>query len=182
MIIKINFLFFTILSLFLIGCKDENSVENLEVVTPQNVESVFKVSIVTTTKKDDDFCLFYTTDNTIDFKIEPIWTSIKGQETPQKTVFKLPENVTPTQLRIDFGLNKNQDDIVLKSILLEYKGKKREFTGLEIGNFFRPDDNKCVFDSRTGVLKAIEKDGNKQNPSLYPHESSLSSEINKLLN
>jgi len=163
-----------------VGCKDDKSVDNLEVVKPEVVENFFKVSVSVIAKKDDDFSLFYTEDGSTDFKTEPIWKGAKGQEGEQTIVYNLPEEVYPTQLRLDFGLKKDQDDIVLKSVVMEYKGNKREIKGAELGSFFRADENKCTFDPTTGIIKAVVKDGQRQYPSLYPLEKVLGPEILKL--
>ena len=98
----------------------------------------------------------------------------------QHISFSLKKDAVPTQLRLDFGMKKDQEDIVLKSIVLEYNGKKREIIGAEIGTYFRADENKCTFDPATGIIKALVKDGVRQNPSLYPQEKVLNQEINKL--
>ena len=49
-----------------------------------------------------------------------------------------------------------------------------------MANFFRPDDSKCTFDASSGLIKALVKNGEKQCPSLYPQETLLKPEIEKL--
>ena len=110
---------FAILIVFTIfSCKDEKSIDNLEVVKPEAVvDPNFKVTVNVIVKKDDDFCLFYTEDGTADFKGDPIWTGVKGNESVQPIVYTLPKDIYPTQLRLDFGLKKDQEDIVFKSLV-----------------------------------------------------------------
>jgi len=170
-----------LLTTLFIGCKDEKAIDSLEVVKTE-VDNSFKVTVNVIVKKDDDFSLFYTEDGTIDFKGEPIWTGVKGSEAVQPIKYTLPQDVYPTELRLDFGLKKDQEDITLKSVVLEYKGKTREISGSELVNFFRADENKCTFEPNTGVIKAVVKDGVRQYPSLYPIESNLGPEIKKLAN
>lgn len=165
---------------FFTGCKNDKSVDSLEVVKPVVVDNTFKVTLNVIVKKDDDFALFFTQDGSTDFKDAPIWQGVKGSENPQQIKYILPQDVYPTQLRLDFGLKNDQEDVTLKSVLLEYKDKKREIIGTELINFFRPDDSKCTFDPTTGVIKALVKEGKKQSPSLYPQESQLGPEILKL--
>jgi len=162
------------------GCKNDKSVDSLEVVTPEVVDNSFKVSLNVIVKKDDDFALFYTEDGTTNFTDAPIWQGVKGNEGTQEVKYTLPDGVFPTELRLDFGLKKDQEDITLKSVTLEYKGKKKVIVGADLITFFRADDNKCTFDPNTGVIKAIVKDGQKQSPSLYPQEANLKPEIEKL--
>lgn len=171
--------FFTIL----FSCKNEIPIDDLETVSPNSKNERlynFKVTLNVIVKKDDDFALFYTTDGTTDFKSAPIWHAIKGNSDVQEIKYDLPPNILPTQLRLDFGFKQDQDDIVLKSVVLEYKDKKREITGSEIAVFFRADQNKCSFDGTT--IKSVVKDGKKGSPSLYPQESFLGPELKKLVN
>lgn len=162
------------------GCKDEKSVDSLEVKQPEAVDETFKVTLGLVVKKDDTFSLFYTEDGTINFKDEPVWLVVKGSDAEQQITYTLPDEVFPTELRFDFGLNKEQEDITLRSVTLEYKGNKRTIAGAELGNFFRADDTRCTFDPQSGLIKGIEKNGVKQSPSLYPHEANLKPEIEKL--
>lgn len=171
--------FFTIF----FSCKNETPIDELEVVKPEAVNvgtNIFKVTLNVIVKKDDDFALFYTTDGTTDFKIAPIWQAIKGNSDVQQIKYNLPQDIFPTQLRLDFGLKQNQEDIELKSVVLEYKDKKREISGAELAVFFRADNNKCSFDGT--MIKAIVKAGVKESPSLYPQEAILGPELKKLAN
>jgi hypothetical protein len=163
----------------IIGCKDK-STDNSELSTEQQKTMMpFKVTLKFVAKNNDDFCLLYTEDGTINFGEKGIWKSIEGSENEQSVQFEFPEEIFPTSLRIDLGMKPEQSDIILKSIILEYKDKKREITGTEIAAFFRPDENTCMFDATTGIVKPIVKDGVRKNPSLYP-QSILRQEIEKL--
>ena len=176
--------FITLLVVFttlLIGCKNEKSVDNLNVVTPELIDNTFKVTLNVIVKKNDDFSLFYTEDGSIDFKGNPIWQNVKGSDNAQDVVFNLPENVIPTQLRLDFGMKKDQEDIILKSVKFEYLGKKFEVSGPNIAIYFTPDVTKCNFDATTGTITAVIKDGVRQFPSLYPNELPVKTEIEKLV-
>jgi hypothetical protein len=166
-----------LVTVFFTGCKNDKSVDSLEVVTPEVVDNTFKVTLKVIVKKDDDFALFFTEDGSINFKDDPIWHGVKGSESLQDVVFELPEGSYPTQLRMDLGIKKDQEDITLKSVKMEYKGKTREIVGAELINFFRADDSKCTFDPATGLIKAV---GPTKAPSLYPQEANLGPEIAKL--
>lgn len=171
-----------LLTAFISGCKDEKSVDNLDVVKSEVIDNSFKVTLDVIVKENDDFSLFYTEDGSTDFtKIKPIWMSVKGSETSQKVIYSLPEDVIPTQLRLDFGINKIQKDVVLNSVTMEFKGKSKTIGCPELVSFFRADENKCTFDHVTGLIKAKNIDGVRQFPSLYPHEKALGAELEKLL-
>lgn len=169
---------FLIIALFS-NCKNEKTTENKTEETPK-VEDTFNVTIDALIKKDDKLNLFYTTDGSIDFtQIEPLWFEAKGSDQVQKIVYHLPAGTLPTQIRLDFGMNKEQEDVVLNSISMEYKGKTKTIGMMELKNYFMPDESKCTFDPETGTIKAKLNNGVK-NYSLYPQEA-LSAEISKLL-
>ena len=166
-------LFFVVLS-----CKDKSTNTSSESQNQRYDSSLFKVTLNTIVKKNDDFCLLYTEDKSLNF-IDGVWKNVEGSDNEQSVEFYLPKDVFPTQLRLDLGKNIEQEDITIKSIKFEYLGKTREIKGVEIGVFFRADDSKCSFDPATGILKAFIIN-DKKLASLYPNEIILSSELPKL--
>jgi len=163
-------------ALLFLNCKDAKTEQQ------PAAAKIFKVTLDVIAKQEDDFCLLYTTDGTSVFKDNGIWQHVKGSADQQDIVFNLPENVKPTELRIDVGFNKKQEEIIIKEITFEYNGKKKECKGEEMRVFFRPDESKCTFDGTTGVIKALVANGEKQVPSLYPQEAYLGPELKKLVN
>lgn len=170
--------FFAVLAIALTGCKNEKSVDNLEVVKPEVVDNTFKATFKVTVKKDDDFSLYYTEDGTINFNKPALWLKVKGSDSPQDVTFTLPEDVIPTQLRFDLGMNQNQEDIVFQGFKLEYMGKTFEKSGPELAMYFNPDPSKCTFDPNTGLVKAV---GEKKCPSFYPHETPMTKAIDAVV-
>jgi hypothetical protein len=169
-----------ILTSFFFSCKKEESVEEINKVE-EDLTS-FNVILDVIIKKDDDISLFYTTDGSLNFK-EPILQGVKGSESTQQIVFKLPENVKPTQFRIDFGLNPEQEDMYFNKITFKYIGKERVISCPELSNFFRANDNYCSFDPVTGLIKSKnfkDNTGKSFFPSIYPHENNLKPELEKL--
>jgi hypothetical protein len=170
-----------LVAIFFTGCKDEKSVDNLEVVTPEVVDESFKVTINATVKKDDTFSLYYTEDGSTDFKLEPLWLAFKGNNAPQDIVFSLPKDVLPTQIRLDFGITKDQEPIVINSFKMSYYKKEFQIPGNQFFIYFDPDLSKTVFDKNTATVTAVVKDGARQSPSFYPNTKPLGDEINKLV-
>ncbi|UPQ80528.1 hypothetical protein M0M57_06725 [Flavobacterium azooxidireducens] len=168
-----------VLVLVVVSCKNEPKNQTNEVNNQEVVANTFKVTINVVVKNNDDFCLLYTEDGSLNFE-KGIWKEVKGNENDQNIVFVLPEKVQPSQLRLDLGKNPEQQDIVIKSISFEYGSNSREIKGFEMGVFFRADDTKCTFDSKTGVVKALSVDGVRQIPSLYPLEAIQAKELPKL--
>lgn len=160
--------------ILLVSCKNEKPIDSLDVVSPEKIaDNTFKVTLNVIVKGDDTFSLYYTEDGSIDFKGEPLWLAVKGNESAQDVAFSLPKDVYPTQLRLDFGMNTKQEDIFLKAVTFEYKGNKKQIVGADLINYFIADQSKCSFDSTTGLIKAIVKDGVRQYPSLYPQNVNL---------
>lgn len=167
---KTKFITIIFLSLFLTNCKKENKDE---IATKEVDVDIFKVELNLTSTKDDNICLLYTEDGSIDFTNGgTVWQNLKASKAPQKVTFFLPKDVYPTQLRFDFGFNKDQEDILISAINFEFNNNKREVIGSEMRLLFRPDDSKCTFDE-TGLIKPLIIDGVKQSPSLYPQEENL---------
>ena len=140
----------------------------------------FKLTLDVVVKKDDNLQVYYTQSDTENFTEEKsIWVPVKGSEDLQKVVFNFPAGVAPKLLRLDFGLNKQQEDIKFSEANMEYAGKKFTANGGMLGIYFRPLAP-TVFDMKTGMLWAKDANGNRVEPVLYPHEAPLGRELAKL--
>ncbi len=170
-----------LVAVFFTGCKGEKSIDDLEVVTPVAVDETFKVIINATVKKDDTFSLYYTEDGTTDFKLEPLWLAFKGNDAPQDIIFNLPKDVLPSQIRLDFGITKDQEPMVINSFRMTYLKKEFQIPGNQFFVYFDPDLTKTVFEKNTATVTAVVKDGVRQSPSFYPNTKPLADEINKLI-
>lgn len=172
--------------LFVFACNKDKAKENTKAEAPkipvtENVDKRYKVKLDFIAKKDDSFSLFYTEDGSIDFtKIEPIWVEFKGNPEMQEIVFNIPDKVVPTQIRLDFGVNKDQSEVVIRSLKMEHAGKYFEAQGNLFFEYFRPDPTKTIIDKETAVVKAVVKDGVRQSPSFYPIEDVMKAELAKL--
>ncbi len=177
-----QFFTFTILLSLIFSCQEGvKKVETTSVPTDaEMLDNSFNVTLKVIATKDDDFCVLFTEDGSINFK-EGVWKEVKGAPTEQIIKFSLPSDVIPTQLRLDLGKNATQTDLVLKSVQFEYQGNARLLEGVEMGAFFRADESKCTFDPVTGIIKSVMNDGVLASPSLYPHETTFAAEIPKLV-
>jgi len=170
---------FVSLTISVISCQQnkEQEIKNNSLAHLPAIEVTLEAVI----PEDDNFSLYYTTDGSINFdQSEPIWLQVKGMQTVQKVTYKLPENVVNTQLRLDFGMNPKQKEIVLRKITIANGQKYFAVDGEEIFRYFRPDYSKCKVERKTGRIIPIEKDGVRQSPSLYPNEKLLAKELEKL--
>ena len=169
------------------SCKKEteNKDDKTE-IAPTVVQEVdkdlFKVSFDLVVKKDDNMHLYYTEDGSINFdEKHSVWVPVKGSENTQEVLFKLPKDVLPTAIRIDFGYGKNeaQSDIELKAFRLKYLDKMFEAKDTLIFNYFYPNKDNTVVPAKTAILKRKTKD-QPSGPILYPHEP-LSAELKKII-
>jgi hypothetical protein len=179
---KTKFFSILFLAILVTACKKNDSPDAAlpKPIEEKPVEKNFKIILDVLVKKDDNFQVYYTQTATENFTEEKsIWVAVKGSEELQKVVFDLPAGVAPNLLRLDFGLNKDQQDIKFSEVNMEYAGKKFTANGGMIGNYFRPLEP-TVLDIKTGMLWAKDKDGKRIEPVLYPHEVPLGREIAKL--
>jgi hypothetical protein len=164
----------------LISCKNEKS-ENTETQQAQEQPTgndFYTVTLDLVAQKDDSFHVFYTEDGSVNFEENnSVWVEFKGSPNSQKLVFNLKKGVVPNQLRLDFGLNKEQGDVKLNSVEIAYLDQKLTYSGSEIFKFFRPNESSTTVDINTQTLKPINKGGNT---SLYPLES-LKPELEKIM-
>lgn len=160
-------LYFIILISF-ISCTNKKNTNSLVL----NFEAVIR--------HPDSINTYYTTDNSIDFNdVQSFETKIVGSIKNQKIELVFPDSIKPTQIRIDFGNNISNQEIVLNKIELSYLESHFVAKGEEIYWYFRPDENNTLLDKKNGVLKR--KIPNQLNgPSLYPKGDKLKEELDLL--
>ena len=172
-----------LMALAVISCKDEKKTDGaINVAETPIVENGFKVAFDLIAKKDDNFHLYYTEDNTINFTEEKsLWLPFKGSDAEQEVKFVLPEDIIPTNFRVDFGygVNKEQSDIVLKKFKMKYFDKTFEVKDSLIFYYFYPNKDNTILDNTHATLKRIKSD-QATAPSLYPN-TPLSEEILKMV-
>ena len=144
-------------------------------------KELFKVSLNLLMQKNDTLHLYYGQDMAEDYTEEnSIWLPVEGKEIAQKVTFNLPEAVLPVKLRIDFGVNRENEEIVLNSIGFDYYDKTFIANESTIFNYFRPDESATIIDYNKRTLKR--KDPNSvKGASLYPHDEAVRAELEKLI-
>jgi competence protein ComGF len=89
-------------SLFIVILLSFTSCKNKENVTDSKPEEkpknqFFSVELDVVNTLEDNYALYYTEDNTINFVSDKaIWSGVKGQPQSQKVLFKLSEEIIPT--------------------------------------------------------------------------------------
>jgi len=178
---KYNILVVAFLLVGFASCKnnteDKTAEEPLEKVDPS-----FNVDIDIINELDDAFALYYTEDNSINFTEEhAFWTDIQKGSPQVKTVnYKFPEEIIPTDIRLDFGNNKQQKSITLEKLKMSFQGKTFEAKGSDFLKYFIANDSiKTEIDEAKGSIKFLQNEKGF-NPAFYYPNEALISEISKL--
>lgn len=176
---KINTLLACFFAAFvLVSCKKEETLPDSQ----DTSGPVFSVTLNASVLKDDTFQLFFKedTDPATPFdEASSIYVDVKGNNSPQDVVFKLPEGVNPVAFRLDFGLNKSQDVIKINTFKASYGDKKFGFGGDEFFRYFRADTSFAKVDKAAGTITPfVTKDGNFD-PMVFSEEQ-MTIELQKL--
>lgn len=173
-----------ILVFSLLSCKKEkeNKIEQQEAaVIEEVVNPNFNLEITAIASKKDDFAVYFTEDNTINFSGEDaVWAGI--EPTKESIIhFEIPDERIPSHIRLDFGLNKEQDSVVVKNIKVNYLKSSFEFKGSEMFQYFNQNEEfKTEVNTSNGTL-TIYKDGSEyKTPFFYPNDN-LVNKIKELL-
>ncbi|RZJ34213.1 MAG: hypothetical protein EOO51_10670 [Flavobacterium sp.] len=162
------------------ACKEEKKPEAAE-PQKEEVSQTMVVTLNATVKKDDSFHLFYTEDNSINFdEKQSMWVEFKGSDSAQDIVFKLPEDVLPTNFRLDFGLNKDQEDIVVNNFRVDYLGKTIDAKGPEFFTYFYPNEQCTKVDITKSLVMPIKKGADYIGPMFYP-QTVLNTKLSELV-
>lgn len=156
--------YFLLTLLIFISCKETKKTEekvNLE--KPQEVvqknEPVFIFKIDLVLPEDDEIELFYT-----DYYNEKYsWKTrvrkkVKGNTSQQTITFKLPEEVFPSSLRIDFGKNKLMSDIILNKITMSYEDFSFDIPASDFSSFFIANKY-ASYNKEKGIISTMELEG-----------------------
>lgn len=154
----------------LISCNSKKG-ENKE--DSNQVNEFFSVEVEALASKTDDFALYFSEDNTSNFKdINAVWHGIKGG-TYEKIPFVLSEEKVPTHIRLDFGL-KNQDSVVVKNIKIDFFGNNFQVKGSDFFTYFIKDEQFVTkTDAAKGTLTILSKDGVYKTPYYYPTQLTI---------
>ncbi len=162
-----------IFSLTLTSCKKEvkETQEVTEVDT--NAKQNFSVEIDAITSVKDDFAVYFTEDGTNDFTgNQTAWKGIAGNGVTEKVVFDLSEEIIPTLIRLDFGMNKDQGDIIIKNIKMDYHGNNFSFQGSEFFKYFiKTEEFQTEVNPADGTLKILRGKNGFKTPYFYPTQA-----------
>ncbi len=147
------------------SCKKGGETTEVKTPTKQN----FSVEILAQSSKKDDFAVYYTEDGTINFDSNKVlWHGVKPGVN-EKIVFDFPEEKLPTAIRLDFGMNKEQDSVVISKVKIAYLDENFEFNGSDFFNFFIQDKQfKVNTNTKNGTLTLYKNGATYSTPYFYP--------------
>lgn len=159
--------FVTVILLFF-NCEINNSTNQLIL----NIDAVIQ--------KTDSINVYYTKAKDINFTDkQSFWIKVAGNKRNQNIQIIFPYSIQPKQIRLDFGKNISQSDVVLNKMDFAYKNKNFSVKGKEIFYIFRVDENNTSVDKLYGSIKR--KNPKQENgPSLYPKGNKLFNRLNQL--
>ncbi len=149
------------------SCKKNNETE-----VKSDVKQSFNVELEASCSKTDDFALYFSEDGTVNFKdVNAVWAGIKGGNKFEKINFELKDDRIPTHIRMDFGLKKEQDSVVIKNIKINYYNNNFEISGANFFKYFIEDKQfSTKVDGAKGTLTIYQKDGVYKTPYYYPNQ------------
>ncbi len=152
-----------------IGFLQTSCKKGAETSEAKTTKENFSVEIVAQSSKKDDFAVYFTEDGTINFDSNKVlWHGVKAGVN-EKIVFDFPDEKLPTAIRLDFGMNKEQDSVVISKIKIAYMAENFEFNGSDFFNFFIADKQfKVKTDAKNGTLTLYKNGASYSTPYFYP--------------
>lgn len=157
------------------ACKKDGDATETKGEAPKVEKERFSVDLDVIAEKEDNFSVYYTEDGTINFNGDKaIWSGVKGGGQSEHLVFDFPEEIIPTNIRFDFGLNKEQGDVTLQKFKLTFYGKSFEARGSDFNKYFIPNDSiKTEIDQAAGTIKFLKNPKGYNPPFFYPQQAVL---------
>jgi len=174
-------LLLALFSLAIISCKDDNKKQDDVVAPKKDVNEFFNVELDVVAPVEDNFTVYFTEDGTNKFTSDKaVWSGVKGQSESQKVTLNLSEEIIPTNIRIDFGINKEQGDVILEKFKFNYYGKSFEGKGSDFLKYFVPNDSvQTKIDEAKGTITFL-KNPKKFFTPFYDPQVSIQDEIKKI--
>jgi hypothetical protein len=154
------------------SCKNNGKTEDETAAEKPAVKENFSVEIDVKASKKDDFSLYYTEDNTIAFSGDmALWRGVTGGNIQEKIIFDLPEEKLPTDIRLDFGMNKDQETVEVLNVKIIFYGKELNIKGSDFFKYFiESKDFDTSIDVAAGSMKIKRKGTEYKTPFFDPRQ------------
>lgn len=148
---------------FLNSCKNDVQKNQEEPKKSKN----FKVVLDLLIQKDDSIQLFYQDELIPKFdEKNSLWAVVKGSQANQEISFELPEEIIPTNLRIDISKKQDQNPIKINNFKMKYLEKSFETKDSTMVYYFSAN-NHLKFDPGTKILSSVNVVGEAYDPYIY---------------
>jgi hypothetical protein len=126
------------------ACKLEKRYK-LSPLPPQYAETkgTGKVTVIlkAVVTQDDTFQLFYTQDGSQNYSQDlSLFAQVKASDKAQDIIFNFPDEALPSALRIDFGENKNQEEIIIENLDVKYYDKTLTISAADFVTYYQPNE------------------------------------------
>jgi hypothetical protein len=154
-----------LVTLTLLSCKNESQKTTEESSTEKTAvnENAFVITFNAIVKKDDSFQVYFKAvdDDKVPFEEKnSMYVDVKGSDQPQDIVFSLPEDALPNQIRLDYGINKEQSEIKVNGLSVKYLGKTIDLKGAEFFKHFIFNQSSVKIDTVKSTITPIMDNGN----------------------
>lgn len=168
---KISILLLAILGITA-SCKGDKQTETAGEGAQETVNPNFIVEVNAYAAQKDDFGLYFTEDGTVNFIPEYVaWSGIDAKKEDAVAHFEIPDARIPTQIRLDLGLNKQQDSVVVKNVKLAYQKNTFDIKGSDFFTYFNRDEQfKTKVDSVKGTFTVYKSGAEYKTPFFYPND------------
>jgi hypothetical protein len=151
-----------LLSVLFTSCKGDKAVEADTVVNEKT--SPFTITVNAVVDKDSEFQIYYNEDGSESYPSEQyVNVAIKGSQEAQDLVFKLPNDVSPMNLRFDLGSTNELKEVKFNFINIDFNGKNINLSKELIFRNFYPN-TQVEFDTLNTVAKIKVKEGEVYDP------------------
>jgi hypothetical protein len=139
----------------------------------------FLVNIDTVIQNTDSINVYYTESKSMSFTdAQSFWTKVTGNKKNQNIKIVFPDSILLKQIRLDFGRNISQNDMVLNKIDFTFKNNDFSLKGKEIFYIYRADEKNTTFGKLNGSIKR--KTPKQINgSSIYPKGDNLFNKLNR---
>jgi YesN/AraC family two-component response regulator len=176
--------FLTIPFLILFACNnkaDKKETESEKDAEASEVYFGYTLTLNAIIKKDDTFIFNYISEYEEGDKFKEknaIVNKIKGSSEFQAITFIIPDNVFDLKkIRLNFGKNRNQNQVIIKNLVIEKKDNKLTLDLKQIERYFTFSVNYLTIDSNNSKINVFENHGS-YNPFILS-KGALTSLINK---
>lgn len=175
-----SFFLTLLMALFLVSCKGDNQPKTEETPKEEVKKFGFVITLNAVVPKNDNFELIYRETEQMPYEEATlVSTAVTGSPEPQNIVFGVAESDVPNFIRLDYGTNKEQGEILIKSLTIDYHGKKFVMNGKEFFNYIMINTTNLKADlEKVSLTPFVSADGG-YDPMSYS-EKPLFEEIQKL--